>query len=133
MKKLVACLLLLVSSANAFADCDWSKGVTQGQTTDGKKVFMYSEACHLAVGKLVQDNKTKDLQIADLNQAITLKDLALKASDDRVMLWSKTAGDEMDRLNKISEDQKRNDWLYFALGVGTTFLAAYSASKLIHN
>lgn len=128
MKKLVACILLFVSSTNAFADCDWS---------DIKKLpdggFEYTPALHLCVGNLVQDNKVKDQQIADLNKAITLKDLALKASDERVALWSKTAGDELDRLNKISEDQKRNDWMYFALGVGTTFLAAYSASKLIHN
>lgn len=128
MKKFIVCLLLFVSSANAFADCDWS---TIKKLPDGG--YEYSSDLNLCVGNLVQDNKTKDLQIADLNKAITLKDLALKESDERVALWSKNAGDELDRLNKISNDQKINDWLYFALGVGTTFLAAYSASKLIRN
>jgi hypothetical protein len=128
MKKLIACILLFVSSANAFADCDWS---TIKKLPDGG--FEYSPALNLCVGQLMEDNKTKDLQIADLTKAITLKDLALKESDERVALWSKNAGDELDRLNKISQDQKHSDWLYFALGVGTTFLAAYSASKLIHN
>ena len=128
MKKLITCILLFVSSANAFANCDWS---TIKKLPDGG--YEYSPALNLCVGNLVQDNKTKDLQIADLTKAITLKDLALKASDDRVLLWSKTAGDEMDRLNKISQDQKHSDWLYFGLGVATTFLAAYSASKLIRN
>jgi hypothetical protein len=125
MKKLIACILLFVSSANAFADCDWS---TIKKLPDGG--YEYTPALHLCVGNLVQDNKTKDLQIADLNQAITLKDLALKESDDRVVLWEKTAGDELDRLNKISNDQKHNDWLYFGLGVATTFLAGYAAAKL---
>ena len=128
MKKLIVCILLFVSSVNAFADCDWS---TIKKLPDGG--FEYTPELHLCVGNLVQDSKVKDQQIADLNQAITLKDLALKESDERVSLWSKTAGDEMDRLNKISNDQKKSDWLYFALGVGTTFLAAYSAAKLIHN
>lgn len=128
MKKFIVCSLLFVSSANAFGDCDWS---TIKKLPDGG--YEYSASLNLCVGNLVQDNKTKDIQIADLNKAITLKDLALKESDERVALWSKNAGDELDRLNRISQDQRRNDWLYFALGVGTTFFAAYSASKLIRN
>jgi len=129
MKNLICMFVTLCMLSNAaLANCDWS---TIKKLPDGG--YEYSPALNLCVGNLVQDNKTKDLQIADLTKAITLKDLALKASDDRVLLWSKTAGDEMDRLNKISEDQKHSDWLYFGLGVATTFLAAYSASKLIHN
>lgn len=126
MKKFIACLLLFVSSANAFANCDWS---TIKKLPDGG--YEYTPELHLCVGNLVQDSKVKDQQIADLNQAITLKDLALKEADSRVILWEKNSADELDRLNKISEDQKRNDWTMFILGVGTTFLSAYTAAKLI--
>jgi hypothetical protein len=127
MKKLIAFILLFVSSFNALADCDWNTGITPGPN----HTFIYSEACHLAVGQLVSDSKTKDQQIADLTQAISLDKLALKESDARTQLWITTSNNELDRLNKISNDEKHNEVLFFALGVATTFLAAYGAAKLV--
>ena len=126
MKKLVTCILLLISSVNAFADCDFSTGIKP--LPDGN--FEYSKECHLKVGQLVQDNATKDLQIQDLTKAITLKDLALKEADSRTQLWMTTSNNELDRLNKISNDQRTSQWMYFALGVVTTFAAGYGAAKL---
>ena len=108
MKKIITCILLLISSVNSFADCDFSKGITP--LADGS--FKYTKECHLFVGQLVQDNKTKDLQIADLTKAITLKDLALKEADSRVFLWQKSANDELDRLNAITNDSKRDRQIY---------------------
>lgn len=128
MKKSLICLLMLIS-INAYSDCDWKTGITPGPN----KTFIYSEACHLKVGSLVQDNATKDQQIQDLTKAIQLKDLAINMSDQRVALWEKTADDEMARLNTIQADQKKSDWLIFGLGVVTTLGAGWMASKLIKN
>lgn len=120
MKKLICFILLF--SLNARANCDWSLGITPGPN----HTFIYSDECHQEVGKLIQANK-------DLTSAIQLKDLALQTSDQRIAMWSKTAGDEQDRLNKIESDQRTNSWLYFGLGVFTVIGAGFMTAKLIKN
>jgi hypothetical protein len=118
MKKLIAIILLF--SLNSYADCDWSLGITPGPN----KTFVYSEACHQEVGRLVQANK-------DLTSAIQLKDLALQNSDSRVLLWQKNSADELDRLTKIEATQKNNNWLYFGLGCLTVIGAGFMTARLI--
>jgi hypothetical protein len=128
MKKVITFLLLFCLSANsAFADCDWNTGITPGPN----KTFVYSEACHLAVGQLVQTNKTQAAQIQDLNKAISLKDLALQNADARIALWETTAGNMQDRLVKMDSDTKTSDWTFFALGVGTVVLSGFMTARLI--
>lgn len=128
MKKLIISIILgsLISNI-CLGDCNWSTGITAGPN----KTFIYSEACHLQVGKLVQDSKVKDQQLTDLNKAITLKDLALKTSDDRATLWYNTSSSLEDRLQKVDSIEKHSQWLYFGLGVLTTFAAGYVAAQLV--
>jgi hypothetical protein len=128
MKKLIVSLLLLCTFSNlAFADCDWKTGIVPGPN----KTFVYSEACHLAVGKLVQDSTVKDQQILDYKQAISLKDLALTNSDARVAMWEKSSLDQMDRLTKIDSEQKHNDFLYFGLGILSAVAVGFATAKLV--
>jgi hypothetical protein len=122
MKKLVSILVIFCMSTSAFGDCDWNTGITPGPN----HTFIYSDACHLAVGQLVQANK-------DLNSAIALKNLAIQTSDSRTMLWQKSADDEMSRLSTIETEQKHNDFLYFGLGIISAIGAGWMASKLIKN
>lgn len=129
MKSIVSILLAVCIFSNAaLADCDFSTGITPGPN----KTFIYSEECHKKVGQMAQDLKTKDAQIADLNKAITLKDLALTKADERTQLWMDTSDKLQDRVTKIDEVYKKNEWLYFGLGVLTTFAAGYAAAQLIH-
>jgi hypothetical protein len=129
LTKMICSVLLgcsiLVNTAQA--DCDWSKIKDNGDGT-----YTYSKELHLCVGNLVQDNKVKTQQIADLNQAITLKDLALSKENERIKMWMDTSYALEDRLTKIDSLEKKNDWLYFGLGVVTAVGAGYMASKLIH-
>jgi hypothetical protein len=120
-------MLLSFVSNVALADCDWSKGISPNK--DGS--YTYSKECHLRVGQLVEDNKTKDLQIADLNKAIQLKDLALQKSDERVNLWMDTSIKLENSLTKVDELQSKNNALYFGLGVASTILSVFVASKVI--
>jgi hypothetical protein len=127
MKKAISALLLFCLTSNAaMAECDFSTGITPGPN----HTFIYTEECHLKVGHLVQDNKTKDAQIADLNQAITLKDLALTKSDDRTRLWMDTSDKLQNRLTTVDELAKKNEWIYFGLGVLATVGAGYVASQI---
>lgn len=129
MKKIITNLFLFLFLCNTcLADCDWSKGISPGLNN----TYVYTEECHLEVGKLVQDAKIKDQQIKDLNKAIELKDLAIKLSDDRATLWSHTSTTLENRLQKVDSLEKSNEWLYFGMGVVSTFLASYAAAKLIH-
>ena len=128
MKTLINLVVLLCFISNiASAGCDWSKDITPGPN----KTFVYSEACHLAVGQLVQDNKVKTQQVQDLTKALTLKDLALTASDSRATLWSNTSQNLEDRLQKVDSLEKKNEILYFALGVLATGLSVWGASQLV--
>jgi hypothetical protein len=126
MKKLAKMIVILALIPNlAFADCDFAKGITPGPNN----TFVYSQECHLKVGQLVQDNKTKDAQIADLNKAIQLKDLALLKADERTQLWMDTSDKLINRVNTIDETYKKNEWFYFGLGVLTTFAAGYAIAR----
>lgn len=109
-----------------FAGCDWAQIKKNPDNT-----FTYPENLHICVGKLVQDNKVKDQQLSDLTKAISLKDLAIKEADGRATLWSDTSSKLEDRLQKVDSLEKKNEWLYFSLGVLTTFAAGYTAAKLV--
>jgi hypothetical protein len=128
MKKIVSSFLLFCFISNAaLADCDFSTGITAGPN----HTFIYTQGCHEAVGKLVQDNQALTLQVGDLTKAIALKDLALTKADDRTQLWMNTSDKLIDRVDKIDDTVKHNEWLYFGLGVLTTFAAGYVVSQTV--
>lgn len=125
MNKVISSLLLICFMSNAaLADCDWSK------IEKKEKTYVYSEELHLCVGQLVQSNKTKDTQIADLTKAIQLKDLAIQKADERVALWMDTSFKMEDRLNKIDSLRSSNNTLYYGLGIATAILAVWAAGQL---
>ena len=128
MKKLLISLLVFCFISNpAFADCDWKTGITEGPN----KTFIYSEACHLRVGALVQDNAIMTKQLTDLNQAITLKDLAITKSDERTQLWMATSENLEGRLQKVDSLEKSSQWLMFGLGALTVLGAGFMTAHLI--
>lgn len=127
MKKLI-CFLLLICNINVvLADCDFATGIQQGPN----KTYIYTEECHIKVGQLVEDNKTKTQQLSDLTSALDLKNAALTAADSRTEMWKTTAENEQDRMNKISESQSKSDWLMFGLGVATVLGSGFLAARLI--
>jgi hypothetical protein len=124
---IIYALLAILTTDVAFAECDFKTGIIDGPN----KTFIYTEECHQKVGQLVQSNATQAAQIADYQKAITLKDLAITAADQRTQLWTKTAEDEQDRMNKLTADQNRSVWLYFGLGALTVIGAGFMTAKLI--
>jgi hypothetical protein len=129
VNKIICTILAALMFCNvAYADCDFSTGVTK--LSDGS--YKYTTECHLAVGQLVQDNQTKTLQIADLKKAITLKDLALTEADQRTQLWMDTTFKLENNINKIDSYKNTNQWVYFALGALTVIGAGMMAAQ-VHN
>ena len=60
MKKVINLVLVtsMFFSSSAFAECKWAEGV--------KKVeggYLYTNECHVRVGKLVQDLEDRDAQV----------------------------------------------------------------------
>ncbi len=122
MKKIVSLFVsFCMLSHAASAECDFSIGITPGPN----HTYVYSESCHIKVGELVQSNKTKDAQIADLSKAIELKDLAITKADQRTQLWMDTSYKLEDRVTKIDELRGKNEMLYYGLGILTVFAAGY--------
>ena len=127
MRKLISLVLTLIFSSNvAFADCEWSKGITP--LANG--TYVYTAECHLTVGKLVQDNKIQAAQVQDYQKAVELKDLALSKSDQRAQLWFDTAEKSQDRLTSIAAEQRHNDFIYFGLGILTTIATGFAVARL---
>jgi hypothetical protein len=126
MKKFIS-ILLLVSflSHSAMAECDFSTGIIP----NGTGAYTYSKECHIKVGQLIEDNKTKDQQITLLNKAIELKDLALTKSDERVKLWMDTSTQLEERLNKVDQLRSSNNFLYFGLGLLTVVATGFVIAK----
>lgn len=129
MKKFICAFLstiLLANAALADTTCNWS---TIKLLPDGN--YEYPAALNLCVGQLVQTNKIQLAQIADLQSAIQLKDLALTNADGRTQLWMTTSLAEQDRLTKIDSDSKTNNFIYFGLGVLATIGTGFAVAKLV--
>lgn len=125
IRKLSSLVLILTLSSQALAECDFSTGITKTQSG-----YVYSEECNRQVGKLVLDNKDKDSAIEYLNKTVTAKDLGLKIQEDRADKWMNTSLKLEDRVNEIDKVSSSNKELYFGLGVLTTVLAVFAASKI---
>lgn len=134
MKFLSLILAVSLLSSTAFATittlpdgtvCDWSKTVHNADGT-----VTYPASLHLCVGKVVQDDDVKTQQVADLNKAIDLYKLTIQTDEQRIQNWILTANQLGDRIQKIDELEKKNQWLYFGLGVAATVAAAYTANKV---
>jgi hypothetical protein len=127
MKKLISAILAvsMFMSATAYAECDFKTGITP--TDHG--TYEYTKECHVAVGQLRQNYLIDEQKIADLNKALDLKDLAITKANQRADLWMDTSFKLEDRVMTIDKMESTNKWIYFGLGVLTTFAAAYAARQ----
>jgi hypothetical protein len=125
MKKFISLLAALCLATTSYADCSFKDLV---KNPDGTVV--YSAADHICVGQLKQDNAARTQQAADLNKAITLKDLTITKDEQRIQNWSDTSMKLEENIQKIDTLKQQNEWIYFGLGVLATFLAASAASNL---
>lgn len=120
-------LMLCISFAsNSCADCDFSKDIQKN--ADGS--YTYTRECHLDVGNTYKALEKRVLQVGKLEEALELKDLALIKSHERMDLWRNTTYKLEDRVNSMEEFKKRNEWLYFGLGIVVTGLAVWGAGQL---
>lgn len=128
MKKIISILVIisLLFPTMAFADCDFSTGITKGSND----TYVYTKECHVRVGQMVQDVKDKDTKVNDLLQAITLKDLAITAADKRAQLWNDTSIKLEERIQKVDSLTSSNGVLYFSLGVLTTIATAWAIARV---
>ena len=65
-----------------------------------------------------------------LYKGLELKDLALTKADERVMLWRNESYEQYERLQKEIERSKKNDMIWFALGIVVTGAAVWGAGQL---
>lgn len=127
MKILTSLILVISMMSNlAFADCDFKTGITPGPNN----TFVYTEECHKKVGLMTKQLVNQTQQIADLNKAIQLKDLALDYSNKRTELWMDTTFKLEQNQESIESMRKKNEWLFFALGALTVFGAGVMAAQL---
>lgn len=126
MRNLVVALMIaLMLPFQAFADCDFSTGITK--TEDG---YLYTKECHIKVGETVRDLEISLLQNKKLGEAITLKDLALSKANERADLWMNTSYKLEARVETMDSLYQRNKWLYFGLGILAASAAVYAAGQL---
>lgn len=134
MKKLLVVLILSLFSSYSFGVtvttndgtvCDFSK-ITQN--SDG--TYNYSATLNSCVGKIVQDNQTKTLQISDLYKAVDQYKLTIQTDEQRIQSLMITLTQVSARVEKAEDLQKSNSTIAFGLGVLTTLVAAETMAKL---
>ena len=126
MKLFIAALLVFAFTVqSAMANCDYSKIVANPDGT-----YTYSRELNKCVGGLVRDLKAASDQVDAYTKAITLKDLAIQASDKRAAMWETTALSLESRVTEIDSLEKKQNVGYFILGIVVTGIAVYGASKL---
>lgn len=129
MRKLIIGLMVfLILPLQALADCDFSTGITS--LPNGN--YEYTKACHIQVGEMKRDLKIALEQNLYLTKALSLKDFALKAADNRATLWMDTSHKLEARIEIIDSLYQRDKWLYFGLGILATGAAIYGAGQLNH-
>ena len=124
MKHLVICILLTVLSLNLSAACDW-KTI---QKIEGG--YRYSSECHIQVGKEIKENKLRIDLVDKLKKTITLKDLYIEKSNERVELWKEATYKIENRLIKHDKYARKNDWILFGGGILTTILTGWALGQL---
>jgi hypothetical protein len=128
MRKLLISFIILSFPIQALAECDFSKDIEK--LSDGR--YAYSVSCHKKVGKISEDLKDREEQVAKLNKTIELKDLAIKFHEERTTNLMNTVVKMEDRVNTIDRLNDFNKWLYFGIGVVVTGGAVWAASQLSH-
>jgi hypothetical protein len=126
MYKIISIFLIVVFSISTSQACDFKNDIKK---VDGG--YIYSTSCHVLVGKKLEELDMRIKQVEELNKSIELKDLALRKSEERNLLWMDTAYKANERLNQYESARERNQWIHFALGVTTTALAVWGAGQLI--
>ncbi len=133
MIKLILALSLISSSTfattvttNDGTICDFSKIVNN---TDGSKT--YPANLHICVGKIINDSKAKDAQIADDKKAINLYQLTIQTDETRIQNWIAASTNLESRVEKVNDLQKDNGLLYFGLGFVAACAAAYSFNQVV--
>lgn len=117
--------ILTIQSAFADTNCDWSQIKAN---VDG--TYTYNATLNRCVGKMVKDLDAANNQIADYQKAITLKDLAIKESDDRANLWMNNSLTLENHLSTIDSEINKNKILYLGLGILITGFAVWGAGQL---
>ena len=118
--------VLFGTSLACAEECDWSTIKQVGDT------FVYTKSCHLEVGKLVKEAQLREEEVAKLNEAIKLKDLAINTADERINKWRETAYSLDDRLSKQEKYNQWTNWGYLGLGIGLTVLGGWAAGQASH-
>jgi hypothetical protein len=126
MTKILLILLLLPNLA--FADCDFSTGITP---TD-HNTFEYTEECHLAVGQMQEDLVVSRAKNLNLALALKKKDLALGIADERAEKWMQTSFQLQESLDRVQKYQKQNGWACYGAGFMTVVLAGIVSRQLNH-
>lgn len=119
MKKITLILTLVFFAQTTLADCAPSKDIKY--LPDG--TYDYTLGCHLEMGENIIKLKIAEQQIKELNEGINLKDLALDVADKRNDEWSKENVEMQKKLDMISKDESKNNWIYFGAGVAAALLA----------
>jgi hypothetical protein len=115
----------LTVTTNDGSVCDFS---TIKANADG--TYTYSATQNSCVGKIIQDSKTKDVQISDLYKSVDQYKLTIQTDEQRIQNLMITLTQVSARIEKAEDLQKSNDKLAFGLGVLTTLVAAEAMSKL---
>lgn len=122
---LISINVLLINSVKA--ECNPKTDIYEDSKT-GR--FSYSLDCHLEFGKLRQTDKDRQEQIAHLEKAIQMKDLALDIADKRIENWKDATYKMEDRILKLEKTNDNMKALYFGLGIIVTGLAVWGAGQL---
>jgi hypothetical protein len=123
LKEIIFLGNLILLSGQSLA-CDWA--MIRKQNND----FIYPAECHREVGRLVEVESKRKEQVEELNKALTLKDLALQKSDERVILWQSESERQLKNLEKMSKNNSLQNSGYFLAGMASVLFGAWAVQKV---
>lgn len=123
--KLFISFLILFNATAAYSECKFSTGIRET-----KAGFLYTEECHIRVGKTVKENKIMKQEIEALNLSLSFTKKALDLSVEKENLWEKEALEQYNNLQNYKKASEKEKWLWFGIGILVMGGATYAAGQL---
>lgn len=121
---LFMCFILSPVNGRA-SSCDFSKDIKK--VSEG---YLYTEGCHIEVGKAVRSSLLLGEKIDLLEKKLEFKDLQITKYEERTQLWMDTSFKINDKLMAYDSTKNNDFWISFGLGVLTVVAAGYALKQV---
>lgn len=120
-------LVLLLTSVNSYAKCDYSKDITKASDD----MWWYSRDCHIEIGMKLDELDNVKKQLSEYDKIVKYGDAEAKLQKQRADMWQSHAKVIDERYQKRLDYQDKIGYIYFGSGVLIPIISAWILGKVV--